>query len=110
MPRCKDPQEGAGGEGVDAGNLRDRRDGGGGAGRIGGEPDDQHGVPGAAQRHGPQPERAEGAEDVLLLEGLMDPSGSDLLQQVQLQLLLAGEDRQGDGRGGPDTGHDGEVG
>ncbi|MGZ5978435.1 MAG: hypothetical protein ACXWNX_13415, partial [Isosphaeraceae bacterium] len=63
----------------------------------------------AAQRHGSQPERAEGAEDVLLLEGLVDSSGGNLLQQVQLQLLLAGEDLEGEGRRGSNTGHDGEV-
>ena len=82
----------------------------GGAGRIVGEPHGQHGVRGAAQRHGPQSQRAEGAEDVLLLEGLVDPSGGDLLQQVQLQLLLAGEDAEGEGGRGSDAGHDGEAG
>ena len=81
----------------------------GGVGRFGGEPHGQHGVRGAEQRHGSQPERAEGAEDVLLLEGLVDSSGGNLLQQVQLQLLLAGEDPEGEGRRGSNTGHDGEV-
>ena len=52
---------------------------------------------------------AEGAEDVLLLEGLVDSSGGDLLQQVQFQLLLAGADAEGERRRGSDTGHDGEV-
>ena len=80
----------------------------GGVGRFVGQPHGQHGVRGAAQRDGPQPERAEGAEDVLLLEGLVDSSGGDLLQQVQLQLLLAGEDAEGEGRRGSDAGHDGE--
>ena len=54
---------------------------------------------------------AEGAKDVLLLEGLVDPSGGDLLQQVQLQLLLAGEDAEDEGGRRSDAGHDdGEVG
>ena len=92
---AQDAEEGAGGGGGDAGDLRDRRDGGGGVGRFVGEPHGQHGVRGAPQRDGPQPEREEGTEDVLLLEGLVDPSGGDLLQQVQLQLLLAGADAEG---------------
>ena len=91
---AQDPEEGPRGGGGDAGDLRHRRDGGGGVGRFGGEPHGQHGVRGAAQRHGPQPQRAEGAEDVLLLEGLVDSSGGDLLHDVQLQLLLAGEDAE----------------
>ena len=94
---------------VDAGDLRDRRDGGGGVGQFGGEPHGQHGVRGASQRDGPQPERAEGAEDVLLLEGLVDSSGGDVLHDVQLQLLLAGEDAEDESWRGSNTGHDGEV-
>ena len=37
---------------------------------------------------------AEGSEDVLLLEGLVGSSGRHLLHDVQLQLLLAGEDAE----------------
>jgi hypothetical protein len=33
----------------------------------------------------------------ILSRGLVDPSGGDLLQQVQRQLLLAGEDAEGKG-------------
>ena len=112
MPRCTRRGRRGGwwiGGCGNAGDLRHRRDGAGGVGRFGGEPHGQHGVRGAAQRHGSQPERAEGAEDVLLLEGLVDSSGGNLLQQVQLQLLLAGEDPEGEGRRGSNTGHDGEV-
>ena len=107
---AQDAEEGSGGGGGDAGDLRHRRDGRGGAGRFVGEPHGQHGVRRAAQRHGPQSQRAEGAEDVLLLEGLVDPSGGDLLQQVHLQLLLANEDAEGEGGRGSDAGHDGEAG
>ena len=110
MPRCKDAEEGPRGRGDDTGDLRDCRDGGGEAGRLGSDPDDQHGVRGAAQRDGPQPQRAEGAEELLLLEGLVDPSGGELLQPVQRQLLLAGAHTEGRGRPRSDTGHDGEVG
>ena len=91
---AQDPEEGPGGGGGDAGDLRHGRGGAGGAGPFGGEPHGEHGVRGAAQRDGPQPERAEGAEDVLLLEGLVDSSGGDVLHDVQLQLLLAGEDAE----------------
>jgi hypothetical protein len=35
--------------------------------------------------------------DLLLLEGLVDPSGGDVLQQVYLELLPAGEDAEGEG-------------
>ena len=37
---------------------------------------------------------AEGAEDVLLLEGLVGSSRGHVLHDVQLQLLLAGEDAE----------------
>ena len=71
---AQDPEEGPRGGCGDAGDLRHGRGGGGGVGQFGGEPHGEHGVRGAAQRYGPQPERAEGAEDVLLLEGLVDSS------------------------------------
>ena len=41
---------------------------------------------------GPAPQREEVAEDVPILEGLAIPRGGHLLHDVQLQLLLAGED------------------
>ena len=39
-----------------------------------------------------QPQRSEGAEELLLLEGLGSASSGDVLHDVQLQLLLAGSD------------------
>ena len=62
------------------------------------EPADQHLVRGAAERDGPAPQRAEGAQDVHVLEGLAGSRGDDLLHDVQLQLLLAGADAQRTGR------------
>src|SRR5205823_414971 len=52
----------------------------------------EHRVRGAGERDRPQPQRAEGAEDVLLLQGLGGARGGQLLHAVQLQLLLAGAD------------------
>ena len=49
--------------------------------RFGGEPHGEHGVRGASQRDGPEPERAEGSEDLSLLEGLAGSSGGELLQR-----------------------------
>src|SRR5262249_60838322 len=79
----EEEEERAGGGWDDAGDLWHRRNGGGGVGGVGGEPHGQHGVRGATQRHGPQPQRAAGEEDVQLLEGLVDSSGGELLEQVQ---------------------------
>jgi hypothetical protein len=43
-----------------------------------GQPGDQHGVRGARERDGPAPRRAEGEEDLSILEGLAVPRGGDL--------------------------------
>src|SRR5690606_10996543 len=56
---------------------------------------------GAAERDGPAPERAEGPEDVPILEGVGGTRVDDALHAVELQLLLAGADARGQGRGGP---------
>ena len=105
----QDPEEGPRGGCGDAGDLRDRGGGGGGVGQFGCVPHGQHGVCGASQRYRPEPERAEGAEDVLLLEGLVDSSRGDVLHNVQLQLLLAGEDAEDESWRGANTSHDGKV-
>src|SRR5262249_52696333 len=102
---AQDEEEGAGGGGDDAGDLRHRGDGGVGGGGVGGQPHGQHGVRGGTQRGGTQPQRAGGAGEPKVLRGLVDSSGGELLQQVQLQLLLAGTDLEGGGRCGADTGH-----
>ena len=64
----------------------------------------------AAQRVGPQPECGEGAEDVLLLERLVDSSGSHILHDVRFfknsgqcsKPSTRTHPRSGLGRAGPD--------
>ena len=53
-----------------------------GLGALAGEPAGQRLVPGAVQRDRPAPERAEGAEDVHVLEGLASARVDDLFHDV----------------------------
>ena len=57
---------------------------GAGPGALAGEPAGQRVVPGAVQRDRPAQERAEGAEDVHVLEGLAGARVDDLFHDVQL--------------------------
>src|SRR5579883_530521 len=106
---AQDAEEGTRGVSGDAGDLRCRRGGASGIGEFDGEPGGQHGVGGAPQRDRPRPERAEGAEDLLFLEGLVDSSGGHVLHDRQRQLLLAGEDLADGRRPRADPGNDSKV-
>src|SRR5262249_59204704 len=61
-------------------------------GDVEGQPGDQHGVRGAPERDRSAPQRAEGPQDLSLLEGLAVSRGGHLLGPLLLQLLLAGAD------------------
>ena len=52
---------------------------------------------------------AEGEEDLLLFEGLVDSSCDHVLHDVQWQLLLAGADAEDESRWCSNPGHDGQV-
>ena len=65
-------------------DLRDDGGAGEGPGAVAGEPSGQRVVPGAVQRDRPAQERAEGAEDVHVLEGLASARVDDLFYDVQL--------------------------
>src|SRR5262249_48141524 len=85
-------REGPRRRGRDADRLRDDRRGARGAGDLEGQPGDQHDLRRARAREGPPRKRAEGAEDLSLLEGVAVSRGGHLPEPVLLQLLLARAD------------------
>ena len=87
-------------------------DTGGGARRVDGQQEGEHLVPGASARTDRGRNCEEGAEDVPLQQGLADPRGGHIPDDVQLQLLLVRADAPVKTRralAGADAGHGGGV-